>query len=602
MENNALPGEERKGYWGDVLKKAVMYTLAVIGLLAVWLGWLIYSYFSSERDYFVEVPDKILLTINFDAPINEIRSEDLFGEFSGWPQLSFYDLISLIRQAKLDPKVKAIAANVSVSGLGMAQIQELKDEIHSFKLSGKRAYIYSDGFGAMGGGTNEYYLATGFNEISLMPNSEVGITGVAMEVPFFRDVLDKVGIEPEFYARYEYKSGAAPLTDSKMSKEFRSEMTKLAEVMHMVFTMDASDMRHIPEEKLIEMVNRAPIFSEEAFKQRLVDHLEFKTDYIRRLERDVDAKVLSASDYYRVMSDKKKTSSQPGKIAYMVIEGTITGGESNLDPWSGELTTGSDTFLRDLYEVEKEPLLKGLILRINSPGGSYTASNEIRNAIVKFKEKHNIPVVVTMGNYAASGGYFVALAGDKSFAGMTTITGSIGVFGGKMVLAGLWEKLGVNWGNIYIGDNAGIMSANHKFTPREAEIFNASLDNVYKDFTAKAAQARNMSLEEMDKLARGRVFSGADAVRLGLVDEIGGIDAAADWLYKELKDEKRYANVIVYYPGEKNFQQKLSELIGGSQKISVNKAVKEMGFDVNDIRMLNRLQYETVLPPFKINY
>lgn len=112
----------------------------------------------------------------------------------------------------------------------------------------------------MGGGTNEYYLATGFNEISLMPNSEVGITGVAMEVPFFRDVLDKVGIEPEFYARYEYKSGAAPLTDSKMSKEFRSEMTKLAEVMHMVFTMDASDMRHIPEEKLIEMVNRAPIF------------------------------------------------------------------------------------------------------------------------------------------------------------------------------------------------------------------------------------------------------------------------------------------------------------------------------------------------------
>lgn len=602
MKNSTVLNEGRKKYWGDTLKKAVVCTLAVVGFFAIWFGWIIYNYVTSERDYFIDVPDKILLTINFDAPINEIRSEDLFGEFSGRPPLSFYDLLSLIRRARYDDKVKAIAANVSVSGLGMAQIQELKDEVRLFKLAGKKAYIYSDGFGAMGGGTSEYYLATGFNEISLMPNSEVGITGVSMEIPFFRNVLDKVGIEPEFYARYEYKSGAASLTDSKMSKEFRSEMTKLAEVMHMVFTMDASTMRSIPEKKLIDLVNRAPIFAEEAFEQHLVDHLEFKADYIRRLEREVDATVLSASDYFYIKSGKEKASSRSGKIAYMVIEGTITGGESNLDPWNGELTTGSDTFLRNLYDVDKEPLLKGLILRINSPGGSYTASNEIRNALVKLKEKHNIPIVVSMGNYAASGGYFVALAGDKSFAGMTTVTGSIGVFGGKMVLAGLWEKLGVNWGNIYIGDNAGIMSANHKFTPREAKIFNASLDNVYKDFTAKAAKARNMTLEEMDKLARGRVFSGADAVRLGLVDELGGINAAIDWLYKELKDKNRYHNVIVYYPGEKNFQQKLVDMIGGSQKISVNKAVKEMGFDVNDIKMLNRLQYETVLPPFKINY
>ena len=245
--------------------------------------------------------------------------------------------------------------------------------------------------------------------------------------------------------------------------------------------------------------------------------------------------------------------------------------------------------------------MKAVVVRVNSPGGSYTAANEMWNALDNLKKKKKLPIVVSMSDYAASGGYFVALAGDKIIAESSTLTGSIGVLGGKFVLKDLWKKLNVNWGNIKFGDNAGVLSVNQKFSPAEKRAFNASLDRVYKDFTQKVSDARGISLKELDKLARGRVWTGSQAQAKGLVDEIGGIDKAVAWAKKLANIAPKSSFSILYYPKPKTLQEKLAEFMGMEPKIAVNKMISQMGLDIQSVNVLQRLKYDTVLPPFKLN-
>lgn len=593
--------KEKLLLWAKRLKKAFVIFFVAFGIFSFWLCWTLYRYFSSERQINFTVPDKMILTVNFDAPLTEIRSDDLLQDLYGQPKISFYDVLTLLQKARSDTRVVALVAKINSSNLGLAQIQELRQAIKFFRTKGKKAYVYSSGFGSLGGGTGEYYLASAFDEVVLMPNSEVGITGIGMEIPFFKNTFEKIGIEPQFSARYEYKTGAESLTQSKMNKYYRQELTNLSQNLFNQIVKDIAKDRKLSEKNVKDLINRAPIFTQEALKSKLIDKAAFQTDFMADLEKSLQAKTLSASNYFQLL-DAERSMVDKGKIAYMVLEGTITDGLSNLDPLSGDLTIGSDTVLEDLKKLGKEKNVKGLVLRINSPGGSYAASTQIYNALMYFKKKHHVPLIVSMGDYAASGGYFIAMAGDYIFADDATITASIGVYGGKMVLSGLWKKLGVEWERVAFGNNAGILSSNQKFTPEELKIFNASLDNVYRDFTQTVAKSRNISLKNLDKLARGRVFTGAQAKKNHLVDEIGGIDAALTYLYKKLNDGYRVRHDILYYPKEKTWQQKLMELAGQGEKISVNKAIKGLGFETNDIKMLQNLKYEAVMPPFKFNY
>lgn len=593
--------KEKLLLWGRRFKKIFIYFFFVVGLFSFWLGWSLYHYFSSERKADFTVPEKMILTLNLDAPLTEVRNDDLLQNLYGQPQISFFDVLNIIQKARHDNRVSALFVSISDSSLGLAQLQELRHEIKKFQKKGKKAYVYSSGFGSFGGGTGEYYLASACDEIILMPNSEVGITGLGIEIPFIRNTLNKIGIEPQFSARYEYKTGADSLTQSKMNKYYRQELTLLGENVFNQIVDDIAKDRNLSQQNVKALINRAPIFSKDALKNKLIDKIAFKTDFIAELEKSLKAKTFSASNYFQVLKEES-SETEKDKIVFMVLEGTIVDGYSNLDPLSGELTIGSDTVINDLKKLEKEKNIKGIVLRINSPGGSYSASTEIYNALLYFKKKYNIPLVVSMGDYAASGGYYIAMAGDYIFADPSTITASIGVYGGKMVLSGLWKKLGVEWERVAFGNNAGMLSPNRSFTPAELKIFNASLDNVYRDFTHTVSQKRNISLKNLDKLARGRVFTGAQAQKNLLVDEIGGLQDALAYLYKKLNDGYQLKHQIVYYPKEKDLQQKLMELIGQGEKISVNKAVKAMGFDENDIKMLQNLKYEAVLSPFKFNH
>ncbi len=595
----ALKTNRKKALATKILMKSVVYSFALFGLLFILLLLFVLNMLRQDDFVATEVPEKAILVVDFNENYAETRSDDLFTEFSGVPSLSFYDLIKAINLAALDPKVKAFIGNVSVSGLGLAQIEDLREAVKVFRSTGKKAYLYSTGFGSFGQGMREYYLATAFDEIWMQPTTEVGITGVSIEVPFVRGLLDKFGIKPEFYARHEYKNAAASLLNKEFSKEYQSEMKKLGGGIFEKMIEDMAEARGIAKKEIEKAVNEAPIVAEKALELKLIDKISYKPDLIEQVMNDTNAEMVNVLDYALNIKEGKKNRPT---VALMVLDGMITEGESMSSPLQGEAAVGADTVARQLDEIAQDENVKALVLRINSPGGSYTASNEIWYAIMRMKSKKMIPVVVSMGDYAASGGYFVALAGDYIIAEPLTITGSIGVLGGKMVLSELWKKLDINWGEVKFGKNAGILSSNHVFSPAEKVIFNRSLDNIYKDFTEKTATIRDINPNEMDRLARGRVWLGLDAVDNKLVDALGGINVAVAKA-KELGGiEPKTRFNITYYPKRRSFQEKLAQMLGNGPKISVNKVVNDFGFETNDINMLKRMKYETVLPPFKIVY
>lgn len=582
-----------------LLMKSVVYSFALFGLLFIVLLVFILNMLGQETVMTADVPDKAILVVDFNENYPERRSDDLFSEFSDVPTLSFYDLTKAINLAALDPKVKALVGNINISGLGLAQIEDLRSSIGIFRRMGKKAYLYSTGFGSFGQGTREYYLATAFDEIWMQPNTEAGITGVSIEVPFVRGLLDKIGIVPEFYARHEYKNAAASLLSRDFSPQYREEMKKLGGGIFDRIVADIAKDRNIGEDEVRRAVNEAPVAAEKALEKKLIDKIAYKPDLIAQVMDETGGEMINLVDY--ALNIKEGNKKHPS-IALLVIDGMIVEGESNTSPFEGETTAGSETIIAQLDEIARDESVKALVLRINSPGGSYTASNEIWYAVNRMKEQKKIPVVVSMGDYAASGGYFVSLAGDYIVAEPLTITGSIGVLGGKIVLSELWKKLDVNWREIKFGNNAGILSSNHAFSPEERKIFNRSLDNIYKDFTEKTASIRGIDASEMNRIARGRVWLGESALQNGLIDALGGINEAVSKA-KELggiKPKSRFN--IVYYPKRKTFQEKLAQMFGSGPKISVNKVVNDFGFETDDINMLRRMEYEAVLPPFRIVY
>lgn len=581
-----------------LLLRTLVYSFAIFGLLFIVLLFAALGMLGGSSKITHPVPSKAVITLDLDQPYSETRSDDLLAELSEMPTMSFYDLVKALNVAALDKRVKAVVAHINNTELGLAQIQNLRQVIANFRSTGKKAYLYSTGMGSFGGGTDEYYLASAFDEIWMQPNTEVGITGLNIAVPFLEETLDKLGIKAEFYARHEYKNAMASLMNKTFTPQYREEMEQMGQSIFGQMVADISDSRGIDAAHLKELINQAPLNAETALKEKLIDRVAYKPDLLALVLDQNKAEMVDMADYEANITEN---NSKYPALALLVVDGVIESGESFSNPLKGEMTVGAETVIRQLDEIAKNKNVKALIVRINSPGGSYTASNEIWNAINRLKEDKKIPVIVSMGDYAASGGYFIALAGDKIIAEPSTITGSIGVLGGKMVLSGLWKKLNVNWEEIKFGQNAGILSANHPFSPSELKVFNKSLDNVYKDFTAKTAEARKIEPQKLDKLARGRVWTGAEAVKNGLIDQLGGLDDAIAKA-KEMggiKPNKRFN--IIYYPKAKTLSEKLSELLGGGSKISVNKVMNQIGLDPKSVNMLKRMKNEAVLPPFNIN-
>lgn len=543
----------------------------------------------------LSVPDNTYLVVDFNRNFPEAENAGLWEEVTGEESLSFSQLLMTIEFAANDSRISGLVAKINNTSLEPAQVQDVARAVTLFKSSGKKTFAYSQGFGSLGQGNMEYYLASFFDKIYMQPHTYIGLTGINIEIPFFRNALNKIGVTPEFYARHEYKNAMAALTDSKISAAYREEMSSLARSLMEELELDISNNRSL-KKPFMDIVNEAPLTADRGRKLNLIDGTFYASELEKMLKTEGAADFVNINDYAAALYPNEGNLPT---IAVLNLFGEISEGK-NEDDFGSSMTIGSQSVLEDIENIRKIKNLKAVILRINSPGGSYNAADEIYFALKSFKEETKIPVIVSQSAYAASGGYFISLAGDYIFAEPMTITGSIGVLGGKIVLRDLWQKLGVNWSQINQGQNAGILSVNKPFSPAEKKIFNASLDEVYQDFTAKVAANRKLS-QPLDKVARGRIWTGRQAQKLGLVDELGGSTEAFLKALEIGKINKNQQIKILYYPKTKSFGEKLTDLLTNAGSVRAEKIMERSGVDITNFKLFKRLQYDTILLPFNIN-
>ncbi len=451
------------------------------------------------------------------------------------------DLLDGLRRAAADDRVRVLVVKVGGSRIGLAKIQELRAAIGDFRRSGKLTVAWAESFGDFVRGNLPYYLATGFDRIYLQPSGTLGLTGVAVEQVFLHDALEKLGVDFETAKRHEYKSAPDQLTESGFTGPAREAAARLAESVTEQLAGAIAAGRGLSVEQATSLLSRGPFLAQQALDDGLVDGLMYRDEVYdqARKEAGPDATLLYLQRYQRAQSlsdlPRRLGSSvqgiAPGQherfVATIYAHGAIRHGRSGRGgPGGGGM--GSDTVAAALRAAGADDGARAVVLRVNSPGGSYTASDVIWREVVKLRAAGK-PVVVSMGDVAASGGYFISAPADVIVVQPGTITGSIGVFMGKPVLRELFGRAGVTTDSITDGAGAAsatMFSSSRPFSEAEWARINEWLDMVYADFTQKVASGRRMPAERVHELARGRVWTGADAIANGLADEAGGLREA----------------------------------------------------------------------------
>jgi protease IV len=452
------------------------------------------------------------------------------------------DVLQGLRRAAADDRVRALVVKVGGSRIGLAVVQELRAAIGDFRQSGKLAVAWSESFGEFVQGNVPYYLATGFDRVYLQPSGTLGLTGIAVEQVFLGGALEKLGIEFQGAKRYEYKSALDQLTESGFTGPAREASARLAESVTEQLAGSVAAGRGLPVERVTDLLRRGPFLAEQALAEGLVDALLYRDEVYEQLRREVGvpATLLYLQRYQRSASlgDLPRRLGSgvqgiaPGRhdrfVATIYAHGAIRQGRSGRGSPGGGGGMGSDTVAAALRAAAADEGARAVVLRVNSPGGSYTASDVIWREVVKLRAAGK-PVVVSMGDVAASGGYFIAAPADVIVTQPGTITGSIGVFMGKPVLRELFGRVGLSADIIADGpgaDAATMFSSSRPFSDPEWERINEWLDAIYADFTEKVANGRRLSADRVHELARGRVWTGADALANGLADEAGGLHEA----------------------------------------------------------------------------
>lgn len=471
-------------------------------------------------------PDRIVLKLDLrTAPVESPASDPLEALLSE-PRPVMSQILETLLQARLDPRVAGAVLLVGDESPGLASVQELREAFTAFRAADKFVVSFATSFGEGGNGTGAYYLASA-GEVWLQPSGEFGVTGVSAETPFLKGALDKVGVDLQGGQRWEYKTAPNSLTRSDYTWPHRENLQALVDSLFAQIVGDVSKAREIPAEQLRALIDRAPISAADAKLAKLVDRIGYWDEaesHVLQLAGK-RAGLFDIADYRAIVDPPH---SEGPVIALIQGSGAISAGESAYSMANGDRLMGADSMTAALREAAEDPAVRAVVLRIDSPGGSYVASDTIFREVARTRSRGK-PVIVSMGDVAASGGYFVALPADMIVASRATLTGSIGVFGYKPVAAQLLEDIGVNVGHIHAGANAGMESPFRRFTPEQSAALERSLDRVYADFTQRVGEARKLSPPQVDQVARGRVWTGIDAKRVGLVDELGGLALAVDY-------------------------------------------------------------------------
>ncbi len=534
------------------MSKAIVRFFAILGALFL-IGLVIVTVtVIGEKG---RVPSKTILEANFDQTLLEDIPATPTAQLMLNDKQTLRDVVDAIDRGAIDDRVVGLVAKIGAASMGMAQTQELRDAVLRFRAHKKFAVAYSETFGEFGPGNGAYYLATAFDHIYLQPSGDVGLTGIILEWPFIKGTLSKLGMSFHGDHRYEYKNALNFYTDTKYTGPYKEAMTAIMNSWFNQMKDGICQARQIAPEKFQSVVDAGPYLGKEAVDAKLVDAVAYRDEVYGKVKSQAgnDAELLYLNKYLERAGrphDRGKT------VALVFGVGAVTRGKSDYDPVQGNQNMGSDTVAGAIHAAADDKNVKAILFRVDSPGGSYVASDTIWREVVRARQAGK-PVVVSMGNLAGSGGYFVAMAADKIVAEPGTITASIGVLGGKMLTSGLWDKVGVSWDEVHDGDNATMFTGTHDYTPAEWGRFEAWLDRVYVDFTSKVAAGRNLPKEKVLEIAKGRIWSGQDAKNLGLVDELGGYDTALKLAKKAAGMAESDEVKIVVFPQPKTFVQSI---------------------------------------------
>jgi len=524
--------------WGR--RRAIVIAVLIVAIvLFFWVAW------KPAR-----LTANSVLVIDAVGEINEQRPFDLVSALNGSTVPVLHDYLDAIDSATTDSRITGIVVRIAPLQTGWGKLQEIRSHLVSFQKSGKPSICY---LGYDGIGNPEYYLATGCSQIWLVPTAPVSIRGMMAEALFLRGTFDKLKIVPEYYHIAEYKTASNTYTEKKFTPAHKEEVESLLHNVYNQYISECAKARGMTPAKFQQLVEQGPLLTHEAVQDRVVDRLAYwdqVQDYFKR-GRHGGWNPISLGRYRAFI-----TSIGGENVAVVQATGLIVSGDSQDSP-TGGFIMGGDSVASDIRAARENSSIKAIVLRVDSGGGSVVGSEVIRREVELANGVK--PVVVSMSDVAASGGYWIATPARKIVADPDTITGSIGVLIGKFNIAGFFGLLGMSTDSVSTSDNASLFSAQQNFTPAQRQLIQKSLQDTYAEFTQGVAQGRHMPVAAVDRIGKGRVWSGAQAKELGLVDELGGLDRAIE-VAKQLAHIPASASVhIVRFPQEKTFWQLLFE-------------------------------------------
>jgi len=541
------------------------------------------------------------------GPLAEAPPPTDFGALlGGGKQTNMFELLRALNKARNDDAVKAIVLELDEAALGLAQVQELRAAIKKVRDADKDVWVYGE---ALGGG--RYLLASAASKIVLMPHGDFTLTGLYGDSSYYKNMLDKIGVQADIIHIGDFKSAGEPFYRTGPSKEADEQTNRLLDGMFEQMIEMVAESRQIDPAALRSLIDRGMMSPREAVEAKLVDELMFRQDFNAALKRKYGNDVKLTRKYgqkdeahevdlsnpmgmfklfQEMMGGETSEAEKRPAIAVVYVESMITSGKTQESPFGGgRSSSGSDSVAKALDKAREDESVKAVILRVDSPGGSAVASDVICESLVRCQKEK--PVVVSMGNVAGSGGYYVACQAETIFAEPTTITGSIGVVGGKMVTRGLWDWVGITSHEYKRGARSDVFNTNRPFSEEERTMIRDMMLRVYGDFKERVTTGRGKKIkQELEQLAGGRVYTGKHALELGLVDKLGGLADAVRFAKEKAELDKFELKV---YPEPKSLGDMLREAFG--QEESGEEAEARVGASLTGLtRLLQSPEFQAV--------
>ena len=567
------------------MKRFLLYVLAAIG------GAVIFGFFFlvvglslllSGTGVDRSLPRSFVLEMDLTGGLQTAPTDDPFLLALDLGRPTLHDVVVALHQAAEDPRVRGLHVRGGNAVAGWASTQELRDAILAFRGSGKPAYLFAETFGEMQPAQGAYFLASAFDRIYLQPSGVVGLTGLSIEGVFFGNFLDRWQVEPYFEARGEYKDAASIFTQSAFSPASREALGAILQTFEDVLVEGVSDGRGLPADSVRFLLAGGPWDARQALASGLVDGLAYRDEARVHLDRflepereDLEEAPLRTVSMRRYREFGGTPFGVGPQVALVYGTGAIQRGSSGFDPLGGGGAMGADDVARALRDAGADSRTRAILFRIDSPGGSYVASDVIRREVIRARSR-GIPVVVSMGDAAASGGYMIAADADRIVAQPATITGSIGVIAGRFGFGGLFDTLGVSVDHVDLGNTRRFYADSRGIDAEDRVRLAEEVDRIYDEFVSLVAEGRGMAWDQVDAIARGRVWSGRDALELGLVDELGGLQTAIGEVRTLLGLAPDAPVQLRKFPAERSFFQTILEALDPGEGLSAGARIRTL--------------------------